>query len=295
VNPALGMLSMLFRENWIAGDLQREPEELLVMDTQDQVSAWHEQGKDDGPIVPIYHLNALACSRLAPTGGTVVDLGCGSGQYAAYLARRRPDLKVVGFDLSEPMVATGNAALCDAGLADRVELRVGDMTAFSERVPDDVVLIGSVFSIHHLPTLGHVERCFREMAAARRRLGCAVWVFDLARPRHRQTALAYPEVFTPEAPRAFKEDSINSLIAAYSHTEMDAAIRASLSEGSLVSRRSRFLPLYQAFWMESGDNRSAQSSASAAVAGPAAMTTPLSASVRARYRALRWILPGLPE
>lgn len=37
----------------------------------------------------------------APAGSWVLDAGCGSGEKAAALARRRPDLQVVAFDLSD--------------------------------------------------------------------------------------------------------------------------------------------------------------------------------------------------
>jgi tRNA (cmo5U34)-methyltransferase len=287
MNGMFGMLSMLIREHLVAGDLQRKPEDLLVMDSQDQVSAWHAQGAADGPIVPVYHLNALACSKLAPVGGTVVDLGCGSGQFAAYLSRRRPDLKIVGFDLSAPMVAVGNAAIAGAGLADRVELRVGDMTAFSQLIPSETALVSCVFAVHHLPVLDDVGRCFAELKIARNRNGCSLWIFDLARPRHASTAYAYPQVLTPDAPEVFKLDSTNSLLAAYSHAELTQVAESVLGVRNFHATLARLFPLYQAFWVE-GARRGSESLVSRPLDGE------IAASALRQYRALRLIMPALP-
>lgn len=288
MNRVFGILSMLVREHLVGGDLVRKPEELLVMDAQDQVAAWHGQGDDEGPIVPVYHLNALACSRFSPKGGTVVDLGCGSGRFATYLARRRPDLKIVGYDLSAPMVAVGNTAIVDAGLSDRVELRVGDMTDFARLIPGETALVSSVFALHHLPTLIEVRRCFDQLQAARDVTGCAIWLFDLARPRHAATAYDYPEALTPEAPKVFKDDSTNSLLAAYSHTELKSTLSVALGNESFQSSLARLFPLYQAFWTTS-QRKAVNSESVLPFSGPNPPPKALQ-----QYRMLRAIMPDFP-
>jgi SAM-dependent methyltransferase len=48
-----------------------------------------------------YHRFAAAL----PRHGTVLDLACGPGNVAAFLARERPDLQVLGIDLAPAMVA----------------------------------------------------------------------------------------------------------------------------------------------------------------------------------------------
>jgi SAM-dependent methyltransferase len=42
--------------------------------------------------------------RIEPQGGSVIDVACGPGTVASYLAKARPDLKLVGIDLAEEMV-----------------------------------------------------------------------------------------------------------------------------------------------------------------------------------------------
>lgn len=287
----LGLLRMLISENLIFGSLERKPEEALIMASQDQVVAWHAQGEDEGPIAPVYHLNALACGRLVPDGGTVVDLGCGSGRFASYLARYRTDLKIVGYDLSEEMVRVGNVSLKEGGLADRVELRVGDMTAFSRTMPSETALVASVFAMHHLPGIVDVKHCFRELAGARDRNGCAIWLFDLARPRHASTARAYPEVFTPSAPEVFKQDSINSLLAAYSHEEIRTIADDAIREAGWHSVIARWFPLYQAYWIGSRTEKGIGEQRTTAL-GTA--ESRLSSMAMRQYQALKMIMPGLP-
>ena len=282
----LGLVSMLVRENLAKGELPRTPESMLVMDSAQQVEAWHSQGEDDGPIAPVYYLNARACSRFAPIGSTVADLGCGSGRFAAYLARMRPDLRVVGIDLSGPMVAVGNEALRRQGLSDRVELREGDMTAFSSILPPTTALINCLFALHHLPTLVHVEQCLSEIRLAQRTFGCGFWLFDLVRPSHLKTTIDYPDVFSPNAPPAFREDSTNSLMAAYSHPELSEAVTRVFG-GEACMRLSRALPLYQAFWQ-------APRFEVREVPIDARQRSTLKFTARLQFAALRAMLPGIP-
>lgn len=57
-----------------------------------------------------------------PEGSRVLDVGCGGGQHAVQIAQRRPDLRIVGIDISSTMVKRARA------LAQRE--RVADMTTF---------------------------------------------------------------------------------------------------------------------------------------------------------------------
>jgi trans-aconitate 2-methyltransferase len=69
----------------------------------------------------------------AEAPGTVVDLGCGTGNLTSLLARRWPDARVLGVDSSEDMI---RAASSDAG----VEFVVGDLRDWRADVPVDVLV-----------------------------------------------------------------------------------------------------------------------------------------------------------
>jgi S-adenosylmethionine-diacylgycerolhomoserine-N-methlytransferase len=65
---------------------------------------------------------------LAPGRGTVLEVGCGTGRNLVAAARRHPDARLCGFDVSGAMLETAGAALARAGLAARVEIAQADAT-----------------------------------------------------------------------------------------------------------------------------------------------------------------------
>jgi ubiquinone/menaquinone biosynthesis C-methylase UbiE len=82
----------------------------------------------------------------APEGADVLDVGTGPGVLLMELARRRPDLRLTGVDLSADMVAAALRNLRDFG--ERVSARVGDVVdlPFADDSFDVVV---TSFSMHH--------------------------------------------------------------------------------------------------------------------------------------------------
>lgn len=246
------LASLLFREFTSTPTLQRLPEPQVTMEDEASVEGFHQAGAQ--ALMPVYHLNALAISRLTPKGGTVVDLGSGSARFLAYLGQRRPDLRIIGVDLSEAMVATGQRYLAEMGLEDRVSLTLGDMTDFVDALPGSVALISSVFSLHHLPAQEHLLGCLREIALARQKLGSGVWIFDFARPNNPKSPVLFPQALTPDSSPAFNLDTTNSLIASWSYQQMlDGLATAGL--GDARHARSRFLKLYQTHWLGAADGQ----------------------------------------
>ncbi len=232
---------MVLRESMTRAVLERRPEPTHWMDDVDQATAFHEEGAST--LIPIYHFNALAVSRWVPVGGTVVDLGSGSGQFLAYLAARRPDLRIVGLELAPSMVSMGQEFLRQRGVSSRVELRLGDMTSFSHDIDFHVDCVSSVFSLHHLPAMDDLLCCLEQIRDIRARTGCAVWVFDFARPRHPETPKEFPRLFTPHSHPIFNRDSTNSLIASYAFDE----IKSRFHDAGLDAHHwlSRWMRLYQ--------------------------------------------------
>lgn len=278
-------LSLVLGEALSSPRLVRRPEPVAVMDDPRSVASFHEQGVS--ALLPIYQFNALAISHLAPVDGLIVDLGSGSGQFLSYLARHRPDLRMIGLDLSEAMVSLGRETLDRAGLTNQVDLRIGDMVDFSRKVPEGVDLITSVFSLHHLPDVADLRRCVAEMALVRKRYGAGVWVFDHARPRNPRTADEFPEVFSPTAAQTFREDSRNSLIASYSFQEMTQAFDGE-EMGTIHHKLSNFLRLYQAHWIEG------RSSCHYPQRGKWRHDSPLPPDAVLQFERLRNILRGVP-
>lgn len=240
-------LGLVLRERFTFEDLERTPEPCADMSDRAQVEEFHAAGQS--ALLPVYLFNTLNIHRLTPHGGTVLDLGSGSGQMLAYLAKCRPDLTIVGIDLSEPMVNLGNSALRERGLSSRVRLEVGDMADFRSILPRDVAIVTSIFALHHLPTVAMLEQCLDQIAKVTRSHKAAVWLFDHCRPKRAKTALRFPEIFSSEAGTAFKLDSRNSLVASWRFDELTSAAGRILG-ARLESRRARILPLYQVHWVQ---------------------------------------------
>jgi SAM-dependent methyltransferase len=97
---------------------------------------WH---RDEPP--PL--LEQALAERAAP--GRALDLGCGQGVYATYLAEQ--GYEVVGIDFVPAAVEAARARADRAGVD--VDLRVGDVLDHAPAAPYDVVLDSGC--LHHLP------------------------------------------------------------------------------------------------------------------------------------------------
>lgn len=79
-----------------------------------------------------------------PPDARVLDIGCGGAKFTRYIADQRPDVHIVGIDLSKPQLARATKHL--RGYGDRVQLELGDATAlnFPDASFDGVLSYGSI-------------------------------------------------------------------------------------------------------------------------------------------------------
>jgi S-adenosylmethionine-diacylgycerolhomoserine-N-methlytransferase len=73
----------------------------------------------------------LLAELAPPPGGTVLEIACGTGRNLILAARRYPDARFYGFDISSAMLDTAQAAIVRNGLSDRIRVAAGDATDFS--------------------------------------------------------------------------------------------------------------------------------------------------------------------
>ena len=121
-------------------------------------------------------LIAEVAAAVTPAAASVLDVGCGAGNYTLKLLERLPNLNVVLVDLSRPMldraverVRPATTGSVEALQGDIREINVGD-----ER--HDVVLAASV--LHHLRSDAQWRAVFEKFYQALRP-GGALWIFDL--------------------------------------------------------------------------------------------------------------------
>jgi S-adenosylmethionine-diacylgycerolhomoserine-N-methlytransferase len=70
----------------------------------------------------------LIASLDPPAGGHVLELGCGTGRNLIAVARRYPQARFYGVDISREMLVTARRNVAAAGLPDRIVLGQGDAT-----------------------------------------------------------------------------------------------------------------------------------------------------------------------
>ena len=111
------------------------------------------------------------------SGGPVVELGVGTGRIAVPVARA--GVHVIGVDDSEGMLAVCRRAAEEAGVSDRIELRLGDLRR--PPVPERVPLVTCPFrALLHLESDG--ERLDALRAVYRLLLPGGRFVFDVFAP-----------------------------------------------------------------------------------------------------------------
>jgi cyclopropane-fatty-acyl-phospholipid synthase len=88
-------------------------------------------------------LELVAAKLDLKAGQRVLDVGCGWGSFAIHAATEH-DVSVVGITLSEPQAELARRRVADAGLSDRVEIRVADYRRMSDGPFDAIASIGMV-------------------------------------------------------------------------------------------------------------------------------------------------------
>ncbi|TKD52128.1 class I SAM-dependent methyltransferase [Sphingomonas baiyangensis] len=107
--------------------------------------------------------------RLAPPpGGTVLEVGCGTARNLIVAARRWPETRFYGFDISDAMLETARANVAKAGLSGRIVLARGDAAAFDTQALFGVAAFDRVFLSYTLSMIpdwrGAIEAAARALA-----------------------------------------------------------------------------------------------------------------------------------
>lgn len=117
-----------------------------------------------------------AAARFKPDATSVLDVGCGAGNYSLKLLGRLPGLDVTLLDLSRPMLDRAVERVTPATTG-RVTAIQGDVREVDlGRARYDFILAGAV--LHHLRGDDEWERVFAKFYAALKR-GGSVWIVDL--------------------------------------------------------------------------------------------------------------------
>jgi len=158
--------------SWL--DLPRQPEP-EVMDDQGEVEAYASAAAQ-AFLDAIDNTLVNQVLAFAPRG-LLLDIGTGPGGIPLKIARRCPEIRVVGVDRSANMIAAARRAAAEQGLRARAWFLIGDACQLG--LPAgcfDVVLVNSL--LHHLD---RPAALFREMARVAKPEG-VILLRDLRRP-----------------------------------------------------------------------------------------------------------------
>ncbi|MFF9643637.1 class I SAM-dependent methyltransferase [Kitasatospora aureofaciens] len=108
---------------------------------------------------PQYDLPGIVVGELVDTSGTVLDVGCGNGKFVNRLHKDRPDLQVVGMDIS-------------AGILADVEKPV--LVADAQALPFADDSADAVLALHMLYHVSDIEVTIKELARVLRAGGVLI-------------------------------------------------------------------------------------------------------------------------
>jgi len=101
-------------------------------------------------------LNALPPQQKAPI--VLLDLGCGHGTFLALARRRRPDVELIGLDLSESKIDSAKAAFRASGVPVR-DLAVKDIAHFPGQSVDTITIIDVLYLVPFSEWTSILQRC----------------------------------------------------------------------------------------------------------------------------------------
>ncbi len=131
----------------------------------------------------------------SPSMMNVLDVACGTGDFSVAVAKRFPNVRVTGIDLSDGMLAEGREKIAKLGLDGRIELRKGDCEAleFDDETFDGVCVGFGVRNFEHL------EQGLKEMFRVLKKGGRLV-ILELSVPQNKLLLALYKLYFLKVLP-----------------------------------------------------------------------------------------------
>jgi ubiquinone/menaquinone biosynthesis C-methylase UbiE len=170
-----------------------------------------------------------------PDVGLALDLGCGPGDIAIRFARAFLGWKVDGIDGAAAMLSYGDAAVQQAGFSDRIRLSEAYLPeGDAPHSAYDLVFSNSL--LHHLTDPHILWQSIHRWSKP----GTWIFIMDLMRPDTAAIASEFVNQYAANEPEILRRDFYNSLLAAYSITEIQTQLQqAQLAHLSVKSVSDR--------------------------------------------------------
>ena len=132
----------------------------------DAIYAWQRHIYDLTRKFFLFGRDRLIATLDVPHGGTVLEVGCGTGRNLVQVARRYPTAMLYGLDISEAMLATARTNVARAGLSDRITLKQADATDFDAQALFGHAQFDRVFFSYTLSMIPDWQAALAQGAAA---------------------------------------------------------------------------------------------------------------------------------
>lgn len=221
-------MAMLAAQHFVGPQtLGRVPEPDLIMAVRQNVDEFDEIINSNVAISFCGALELLFGIGALPGAEKILDLACGPGHFSLFLAKYSNAEKVIGVDLSEPMLEKAHRNAVKAGLSHRVEFVLGDITKLPQFHDQQFDLITCTNSAHHVPTVDALHQMLVEMGRLISLQGTA-FVMDLTRLRTAGCVEKYVQLMGQEylisGLHKLYEDFRNSMYAAWTPDELCSSV-----------------------------------------------------------------------
>lgn len=186
------------------------------MENSVQVVAFHEAGRVNGIMAPVYLLHAAQICGVLKPGNNVLDLGCGPANQLGLVAQLNSDVHFTGVDLSGEMLTMADRNLQARGIAN-VALQHGDITDLSLFDSASADAVTSTMALHHLPNDAALFRCFEEVRRVLKP-GGGLYLVDFGHLKTEAVIRYLATQYEERQPELFTVDYLNSLRAAFELT-----------------------------------------------------------------------------
>lgn len=118
----------------------------------------------------LFGRNEMLAELLPPDGGSVLEVGCGTARNLILAAKRYPQSRCFGFDISNEMLKTARASVAAGGLDRQIQLAQGDATDFDGAQMFGVAAFDRIFISYSLSMIPDweaiIERSVEQLAPA---------------------------------------------------------------------------------------------------------------------------------
>ena len=163
----------------------------------------------------------------------VLDLGCGSGDVTVRFARRYTNCHIDAIDGAAEMIKQAENLISKYALTQRITLHLQQLPNCTiENKIYQAIISNSL--LHHLHEPQHLWSTIKQYASA----DTVIYICDLYRPDSAQQAQQIVDQYASNEPEVLRKDFYNSLLAAFSPSEVQTQLSIAELEGLNIDKVS---------------------------------------------------------